>query len=235
MGEVIILPETTRKPITLMGKRAGICWGGDISDDQKNYQRGLDCLKKNHGRVLEFVNIETVFKGWSAKVIREFYTHIGGSPTRLQASTRYIDYHNFDYIIPSTIKNNPKAKEIYTKAMGVLSASAQVLQEDLNISKEDTSMLLPFGMQTVNVDKRNLRNVIDMSHQRKCSRAYWEYRELFNEWSTQLRNIDDEWKYIVNHCFKPKCEVLGYCPEGKPCKNKFRKEDLLSQTELFWS
>lgn len=231
MGKVTILPETTKKPITLIGSRAGYCWGGDVSDDKKNYERGLDCLKKNHGRVLEFVNIETVFEGWSARVIREFYTHIGGAPTRLQASTRYIDYRNFDYVIPSKIENNPVAKDIYIKAMGVLSASSQVLQEDLKIPKEDTSMLLPLGMTTINVDKRNLRNVIDMSHQRECSRAYWEFRSLFKEWKRQLRNIDDEWAYIVDNYFKPKCEVLGYCPEGKACKKKFRKEDTVSQTE----
>ena len=33
MGKIIVLPETTKEPITLIGKRAGICWGADISDD----------------------------------------------------------------------------------------------------------------------------------------------------------------------------------------------------------
>ena len=107
MGKVTILPETTRNPISLIGRRAGICWGADITDEQKNYKRGLECLSNNHGRTLEFVNVEAVLDGWSARVIREWYTHIGGSPTRLQASTRYINYSNgFDYIIPSKIQNN---------------------------------------------------------------------------------------------------------------------------------
>ena len=52
MGKVTILEETTRKPLTLMGKRAGICWGSDIEDPEKNYKRGLECLKTNHGRVV---------------------------------------------------------------------------------------------------------------------------------------------------------------------------------------
>ena len=68
-------------------------------------------------------------------------------------------------------------------------------------------------------------------HQRECSRAYWEYRDLLKEWKKQLRNIDDEWEFLIDNYFKPKCEVLGYCPEGKPCKSKYRKEDALSQTE----
>ena len=88
MGKVIVLPETTKDPISLIGRRAGICWGADITNEERNYKRGLDCLESNHGRTLEFVNIETVLDGYSARVIREWYTHIGGSPTRLQASTR---------------------------------------------------------------------------------------------------------------------------------------------------
>lgn len=35
MGTVTILEETTKNPITLIGKRAGVCWGADISDDEK--------------------------------------------------------------------------------------------------------------------------------------------------------------------------------------------------------
>ena len=128
MSEVIILPETTRKPITLIGKRAGICWGADISNDEKNYKRGLDCIESNHGRTLEFVNIETVLDGWSARVIREWYTHIGGSPTRLQASTRYINYSKgFDYVIPSKIKNNAEALNKYTEVMDSIRESASIL------------------------------------------------------------------------------------------------------------
>ena len=38
MGKVIILDETTRNPITLIGKRAGVCWGADVTDDEKNYK-----------------------------------------------------------------------------------------------------------------------------------------------------------------------------------------------------
>ena len=37
MGKVIIQSEyTTQNPITMIGKEAGICWGADITDDNKN-------------------------------------------------------------------------------------------------------------------------------------------------------------------------------------------------------
>ena len=91
-GQMItILKETPKNPITLMGERAGVCWGADTDNKEKNYKRGLECIKSGHHRVLEYVNVEMILDGYSARVIREWYTHIGGAPTRLQASTRYIN------------------------------------------------------------------------------------------------------------------------------------------------
>ena len=222
---VIILPETTRNPITLIGKRAGVCWGADITNDERNYKRGLECIENNHGRTLEFVNVEAVLDGWSARVIREWYTHIGGAPTRLQASTRYINYSNgFDYVIPSKIANNEKALALYTETMNVIKENASALENELGIPREDVANLFPLGMDTKIVDKRNLRNLIDMSHQRMCTRAYWEYRKLFKAYIEVLRKIDDEWAYIVDNYFIPKCEMLGYCPEKYSCGRKPKKE-----------
>ena len=67
MGQVIILPETTKQPITLIGERAGICWGADTSDPEKNYRRGWDCITSGHGRTLEFPTVEMVLDGYSAR------------------------------------------------------------------------------------------------------------------------------------------------------------------------
>ena len=222
MGTVTILPETTKDPISLMGRRAGICWGADITDPEKNYNRGIDCVKSNHGRLLEFVNIETTISGYSARVIREWYTHIGGAPTRLQASTRYINYADFKYIIPKSIKTEEQ-KKLYHKTMTEVSKVAQKLEQS-GVSREDSALILPLGMETVIADKRNARNVMDMSRQRMCNRAYWEYREMFDEYLTQLSNYSDEWKTLIPMIMMPKCEYLGYCPEKKGCGRKSKNE-----------
>lgn len=223
MGKIIILPETTKNPITLIGARAGICWGADISDEQKNYKRGLDCIESNHGRTFEFPNIEMVLDGYSARVIREWYTHIGGAPTRLQASTRYINYENFEYITPSKIEKNPEALAIYNETMRVISENCQKL-EAMGIPREDSALQLPLGMTTKIVDKRNPRNLIDMSRNRMCTRAYWEFRQLFDDILTALKNYSPEWEYIVNTQMMPKCEFLGYCPEKHSCGRKPKKQ-----------
>lgn len=223
MGKITILEETTLNPVSLMGKRAGVCWGADISDAAKNYKRGLDCLTSGHGRVMEYVNVEMVIDGYSARVIREWYTHLGGSPTRLQASTRYINYDSFAYILPPKIAENEEAAERYNAMMKSISDTCRYLENECGIPREDAAMLLPLGMETKIVDKRNLRNLVDMSGQRMCTRAYWEYRGLFNDICKALSELSEEWKYIVDNYFRPKCEKTGYCTEKKSCGRMPRK------------
>ena len=226
MGTITILPETTQHPISLIGERAGICWGADTSDREKNYKRGMDCILANHGRTLEFVNVEMIIDGYSAKVIREFYTHIGGSPSRLQASTRYINYskgNGFSYTIPHSIEKNEDALSEWKSFMSGINFEIQNLINNHNIPVEDATMLLPIAYSTKMVDKRNLRNLVDMSRNRMCSRAYWEYRELFNDICKALSEISDEWKWIVDNLFMPKCEQFGYCTEKKSCGRKEKK------------
>lgn len=221
---ITIIQETTKNPITLMGQRAGVCWGADITDDAKNYARGLDCIKSGHHRVMEYVNVEMIIDGYSARVIREWYTHLGGAPTRLQASTRYINYKDFSYVMPPKIAGNEDAKKKYTEVMDTIADACNWLETECGMPREDAAMLLPLGMTTKIVDKRNVRNLIDMSHQRLCTRAYWEYRNLMKDIMEALSNYSEEWKYLVDNYFKPKCEVKGYCTEKKCCGRMPYKE-----------
>lgn len=216
MGKVIIQEETTKNPLQLIGKEAGVCWNADTVNKEKNIQRAKDCLDSGHGRTFEFPSVYMVLDGYSARVIREFYTHIAGGPTRLQSSTRYIKYGNFDYVIPSSIIANQKAMDKYQWLMNQISDTYKDLIA-LNIPNEDISMILPFGMTTKVVVKMNLRNLIDMSRTRECNRAYWEFRILFRDIKKALSNYSNEWKYLVDNYFYPKCMEYGICPEKHSC------------------
>ncbi len=220
---ITILNTTTKNPISVMGERAGICWGADITNYERNFNRGLDCITSGHHRVMEYVNIEMIIDGYSARVIREWYTHIGGAPTRLQASTRYIDYTNFECVIPNSIAKNHYLLEVYYDAIQQIRISSRELAK-LGVPKEDIAMLLPLGMTTKIVDKRNLRNLIEMSHQRLCTRAYWEYRNLMRDIMNALKEYSEEWAYLVDNYFEPKCEAVGYCTEKKSCGRKGKEE-----------
>ncbi len=218
MGKVIIQSEfTTKNPITMIGTEAGVCYGADISDSERNYRRGIECLESEHGRTFEFPDVYMILDGYSARVIREWYTHIGGAPTRLQASTRYIDYeHGFSYVTPPSIAGNEEALAVYVRLMDDISVGLRKL-DGLGVPREDSALGLPLGMETRIVCKHNARNLIDMSRQRMCSRAYHEYRRLFSDLCKALSEYSPEWKYIVDHCMMPKCRYTGYCNEKNTC------------------
>ena len=222
MGKVIISSDTTKNPITMLGRYAGECWGAPTGDNEKNFKRGLECLESGHFRTGEFPDVYMILDGYSARVIREWYTHIFGAPSRLQASTRYINYDSFEYVTPPKIANNEKVKMIYDNCMQIIQEKLQELDE-MGVPREDSALLLPLGMTTKIACKHNFRNLVDMSHQRLCTRAYWEYRQLFRDIIEALENYSDEWKILVQ-MMKPKCEVYGYCTEEKSCGRVLKKE-----------
>ena len=116
----IISELTTHRPLYNMGMVAGVCYDSDTESEQANIKRALECIKHKHERVLEIPEICVKISGISAKSLREIYTHIGGLPTRLQASTRFIDYECFDYIIPHSVINTDGAKEISGQTVQIL-------------------------------------------------------------------------------------------------------------------
>ena len=229
---VTIQEFTPTKPINMIGMEAGVCWGADINDEEKNRKRGLDCLRSGHMRTAEYPQVYMILDGYSARVIREFYTHIAGGPTRLQASTRYIDYeHGFDYIVPTTVQKNSIALTTYLNAMEEITKSLQTLDE-LGIPREDSANLLPLGMSTKVVVRTNLRHLIDMAHQRLCTRAYWEFRILMQDIMKALSEYSDQWKVIVAEFFKPKCEVCGFCSERNTCGRRPKESNIKEYLEI---
>ena len=208
----IIEKRTEKDPLSHIGENAGVCWGTDISDVKKNIKRGKSCLKNGHMRCAEYPTIEMIIDGYSARAIRELYTHIVGT-TRLQASTRYVNYKDFNYYNPF---NKESSKKLYNEFMSIVSSTYKEL-EDEDETKEDVANILPLGMETKIVWKINLRGLIHFMNMRLCSRAYKEIRELSNEIKEKLSAYSDEWKWICDNYFVPNCKIIGYCNEEKCC------------------
>ena len=214
-----IFDSTDKYPLQKIGKMAGVCWNSPIDDIEKNIKRAKECIKSGHGRVLEYVDIELCISEYSARAIREYYTHIGGGPTRLQESTRYVNCKKFNYYTPSM---SDEAKKVYDDAMEGIRKAYETLM-DLGVSKEDAANILPLGMHTKVVLKCNLRMLENFMNQRLCSRAYTEMRAFARKLREELSKLDGEWAWIAEHMLVPKCEKLGYCSEEKSCGRKEKK------------
>ena len=198
----------------MIGYCAGICWNSDVSDPGKNISRALDCINSGHTRTAEFPDVYCIIEGYSARCIRELYTHIVGT-TRLQESTRYVNCDSFDYYDPT--KGNDRQTLVYNQTMTTIRQAYKELI-DAGMSKEDAANILPLGMSTKIVWKINLRALIHFMNERLCNRAYKEIRALSNELKSALIDYSTEWAQIANAYFYPKCIADGKCKEKKPCK-----------------
>lgn len=231
--DIEILDGTTLNPLTKIGYNAGVCWGAQLEDTEKNRKRAITCIKAGHGRVLEYVDVELVISCVSARALRELYTHIGGSPTRLQASTRYIsEADGFSYYVPPKIDVDDECKEKYISCMEGVQATYDFLLSK-SMTKEDAANVLPLGMMSKMVWKINLRALINFMNRRLCMRALKEIRDLANEIKGRLGGLDEEWAWIADNLFVPTCEMYKYlnpnlvfCPEAQCCGKHRRIVDV---------
>lgn len=215
------------------GTMLGVCWAAPLDDSEKNRKRAISCIKAGHGRVLEYVDVEMVISGVSARCLRELYTHIGGSPTRLQSSTRYVsEEQGFGYYTPPKIENNPELKPIYEDGMELIQKTYNSLMAR-KATKEDAANILPLGMESKMVWKINLRALINFMNRRLCTRALKEIRDLSVEIKNQLAAKNEEWAWIADNLFVPTCEIYKYrnpnlvfCPEQQCCGKHKKIEDL---------
>jgi thymidylate synthase (FAD) len=222
---ITISEYTTKTPLKMIGEFAGLCWGANTKDNEKNIKRAIDCIMSDHGRTEEFPDVYLIIDGNSAKCLRELYTHIGGAPTRLQASTRYIDYEKkgVPVITPPSVANKELAKEAWDETIEAIKKGMNTLKA-FGIPNEDVTNLLPLAYQSKMVWKVNLRTLINFMNKRLCTRAYWEIREASLELKKLLSEYSDEWKKITDMLFVPTCEKYKFinkdfcfCTETKCC------------------
>ena len=147
---------TTEYPLQMIGELSGICWGAKTEDIEKNIKRAWDCIDSGHERTEEFPDIYMVIDGYSAKCLRELYTHIGGAPTRLQESTRYIDYEKrgVPVITPPSILRSELASEVWFETIEHIKNGMKKLKA-LGVPNEDLTNLLPLAYKSKMVWKVN--------------------------------------------------------------------------------
>lgn len=214
---MIKILDYTKNPLQCIGDRASVCWNNTNFSPEKLKQIAIDSIDSGHGRVLEFPDITILISEYSARMIRELYTHIGGDPTRLQESTRYVDMSNFEYYIPDSIKINMDAQIVYQDLMEEIAGTYEYLINECKIPKQDVANILPLGSHTKVVLKINLRALMHMAEIRMCNRALKEYRDFMDELKNTLKVLDSEWDYICTNYMLPKCEIYGFCNEKNSC------------------
>lgn len=227
--KLTLVGDTTEHPLQKIGSVAGVCWGANTDDTQKNVNRAISCIESDHGRVLEWVNVEILIEGMSARCMREVGRHCVGT-SYLQSSTRYVDESNFKYYTPPSCQKDG-VREVYEKGMKQVAEFYGELIE-LGVPREDAANALPLGMDSKVVWKINLRSLVNFMNKRLCSRALLEIRQFANELRSMLMGRNVEWMWICENLFVPSCErykflnkKMCFCIEKKGCgRHKYIKD-----------
>ena len=211
----------TKCPLTQLVIAAAICYNTELKDNEHPKRIALQCIKSGHTRVMEFADITLEIDGYSARVMREFFRHVIGT-SFLQASTRYIEYDNFEYYKPNFA--NEEVQEEYDKVMkSIMTFYETTLEkakdkEQKEKYKEHLGNVLPLAMHSKVVVKINARALAHLFNLRMCNKAYVEFRRLCVELKRTIERLDNEWCILLSQdIMQTKCVKDGRCTESKSC------------------
>lgn len=185
-----------------------------------------------HESPFEHVSFTFGIEGVSRSLTHQLVRHrIGASYS--QKSQRYVSEGQFAYVVPPSIEQNLKAKEIFIKAMeedqrnydelvGILTkAHLETFENEgqdektakRNATKkaiEDARFVLPNACETKIIVTMNARALFNFFELRCCTRAQWEIRELADQMLACVKVVAPT---VFKNC-GPSC-VRGACKEGK--------------------
>lgn len=203
-------------------------WAAGMCYDSDNPGRALrDAVAGNHLSVVEHATFTFGIEGVSRALLAQLTRHRIASFS--VQSQRYVRMHDFEYVIPPSIKSlGSGAVEDYNRQMRLEYEWYCQWVERLEragyhgeSANQDARYVLPNAACTKLALTMNVRELRHFFELRCCNRAQWEIREL-------------AWK-MLEFCKKeaptlfkdagPGC-VRGKCPEGKrTCGEPYGKGD----------
>ncbi len=173
-------------------------------------------VASGHESPLEHVKFTFAIEGVSRVLTHQLVRHRLASYS--QQSQRYVKEKDFDVIIPPTIKEDKVLKKKFTQTLKELQDCYNFIINRLKEkgikgekAYQDARYILPQAIETKIIVTMNCRELLHFFRLRCCQRAQWEIRELANK----MLEICKKKLPAVFYKAGPKCEWLGYCPEGK--------------------
>lgn len=188
---------------------------GEI-EHQKQAEFVAQVLESGHASPVEHVSFTFAVEGVSRALTHQLVRHRLASYS--QQSQRYVDGSNFDYILPPAIARNPAARERFEAFMEEIGSAYRDLKSILEESgrkgtkaNEDARFVLPQAAESKIVLTMNCRTLLHFFEERCCMRAQWEIRRM----ATEMLSLCREALPVIFATAGPKCDRLGYCPEGE--------------------
>ncbi len=160
-----------------------------------------------HASTLEHAVFTFAIEGVSRVLTHQLVRHRIASYS--QQSQRYVGEHDFEYILPPSIANNPKAQEKYLALMDNIRDTYDELAA-LGVPREDARYCLANATETKIVVTMNARTLLHFFQIRCCMRAQWEIRHMAELMLEKVRQAAP----LLFEKAGPTCITAGYCSEG---------------------
>lgn len=221
----------------LIASAAKLCYSsvgiGDIEKnlEYENIEKFLRMLVDlGHESPIEHISFTFGVEGVSRTLTHQLVRHRIASYS--QQSQRYVKLEQFEYIVPPSIAEDQRAKELFIEAMkkdqeyynrltsilfqkfyeelleqGLTEKEARQKAEKQAI--EDARYVFPNACETKIVFTMNARSLLNFFKLRTCNRAQWEIRGMAIEMLRLVKGVcPNLFKYAGPACLK------GPCPEG---------------------
>ncbi len=234
----VILLHHTPHPEEMVAAAAKLCYSPSNieslrkrikTQDQKSFVEKL--MKMGHLSPIEHVSFTFVIEGISRACSHQLVRHRLASYS--QQSQRYIsEAKGFEYIIPPTIKADPKLKKYFKDFMTQAQRAYDEIVKRLHergirgeLANQDARFVLPNAVETKIMVTMNARELLHFFRMRCCHRSQWEIRRVAEE----MLKIG---KRVAPTLFEkggPAC-LSAPCPEGeyscgmmKEVREKYRR------------
>lgn len=209
----VTLLQYTPEPERMVAAAARLCYspvGAETIKERLTEQQVDAFLQKivtlGHHSTMEHVSFTFAIEGVSRVLTHQLVRHRIASYS--QQSQRYVKEHDFEYIVPPSIMDNPKAKVRFEQLMDEVRHIYDELVS-LGVHQEDARYVLANATETKIVVTMNARSLLHFFALRCCNRAQWEIRDLAWEMLRQVREIAPALFKLAG----PPC-LSGPCTEG---------------------
>ncbi len=231
----------TPEPEKVVAAAAKLCYSNAHIDDlldgltpEKSREFVQRLASMGHESPTEHVSFTFAIEGVSRSLLAQITRHRIASYS--VQSQRYVNLHEFDYVLPPEIEADGEAAAAFDEAMQAQARQYQQLTELLKETHkatflaagkdekpaarmaekqalEDARFVLPNACTTKMIVTMNARSLNNFFRHRCCSRAQWEIRALADEMLRQVCAVAPS----LFAKSGPSC-VAGPCPEGaKSC------------------
>ena len=177
----VILKHITPNALELIGEYAGICYGSEVIDADRNKKRAISCATKGHLSTLRHAIATFHVKGISRACSHQFVRSVHLS--FLQRSQRYCSEKETEFVYPPNLDEYSKTKLNFAYYSALSDYNTLISQ---GVKKEDARYVLPEATETELIVTGNLQAWLDFIRLRADKHAQYEIRQVAREINNQL-------------------------------------------------